>query len=318
MQLHRVLALLGAASGIVAGGIYLNHNQAQAVAAAAVISLPPQTTPDALLLVIEGPLTALDPDARTLEVNGNHVVMPPGMLVDTNRDGVGDITLQQLADPSLRSPIGGTVIVDASAAVAPGTNYAVFTATGVYFEFGERVVVGPLISLDTATGLFQVAGHQCRMSTDSRLNPRVLDAGGNPMALSALAGYEGSSVSVTGYLDAGQFYAVEVLTDVVAGQNNLPGLGVIKALYNSSNGQVDLVGTVSWTGITHQLPNTVTLDFGCDSLGLITVNVTPGAVPSIGDWKYRSARGAFPTNPGSLCVTSAQYGGLTQRTMDIK
>lgn len=318
MQLHRVLALMGAASGIVAGGIYLNHNQAQAVAAAAVINLPPQTTPDALLMVIEGPLTALNVEARTLEVNGNQVVMPLGMLVDTNRDGVGDITLAQLADPSLRSPIGGTVIVDASAAAAPGTGQAVFTATGVYFEFGERVVVGPLVAIDTATGVFQAAGHLCRMSTDSRLNPRVLDAGGNPMALSALAGNEGSSVNVTGYLDAGQFYAVEVLTDVVAGQGNLPGLGVIRAIYDPNQRTVDLVGTVSWTATSHQLPTTVTLDFGCDSLGLISVNVTPGAVPSIGDWKYRSARGAFPTNPGSVCVTSAQYGGLTQRTMDLK
>jgi hypothetical protein len=50
-------------------------------------------------------------------VIGTCVNIPAGLLIDTDADAVGDITLDELMDPSLYSPLGGTIILTGVAAI---------------------------------------------------------------------------------------------------------------------------------------------------------------------------------------------------------
>jgi len=104
------------------------------------------------IIAIEGPLSALDTVDRTMTVMGSCLTVPVGMLIDTSGDGIGDVTLDDLATLGLRSPIGGTVIGDALATVDGAGNLSM-SLTTIYFEYGEQVFVGPLVSV-AADGLF--------------------------------------------------------------------------------------------------------------------------------------------------------------------
>lgn len=312
-----LLPLFGAGAGLLAGALYLHHNEARAAQILpALIPIPVNLLPEARVTFIEGALQDFDLAARILVVNGTQVQVPTTLLVDTTGDGVGDITLAQLTNPALPTPIGGTIQATANLQ-ANQSGHAAFIADTLYFEFGERVVVGPLVTVDSANGLFQVAGHQIRMSTDPRLSPRITDVGGSPITVADLVGFEGSLVSAEGYYDNGAYFAKFVETQALVPGTTVDGVGVFRALWDASKGQVDVRGTVTAHPTTGLIAPTVQLDLSCDGLGLVTVNVVPGVVPTQGDFDWRSPVGAIPANPGSLCVRSAN-GGATQRGVDTK
>ena len=128
------------------------------VAAAACPALPaPVIAPGDGILSVEGPVSAIDLVDRTVTVVGTCINIPATMLIDTSFDGIGDITLDQLVTGGATSPIGGTMIIDADVTTDVAGN-VVYTATNPYFDFGENVVVGPLISVDPLTSSF-VVGH---------------------------------------------------------------------------------------------------------------------------------------------------------------
>jgi len=317
MRYLRLLPLVGAASGLLTGVLYINHNQATAVEVLpALIPIPVNLAPEARNTFIEGPLQDFDLATRVLVVNGTQVHVPATVLIDTTGDGVGDITLAQLVNPALRSPLGGTVHATALLQ-STQSGHAQFIADTLYFEFGERVVVGPLVAVDAANGVFQVGGHQIRMSTDPRLSPILADLGGHPITVADLAGFEGSLVSAEGYVDEGVFLAKFVETQALVPGANVDGVGVERALWDASKRQVDLRGTITAHPTTGLLAATVQIDLSCDGLGLVTANVVPGVVPTQGVFVWRSAEGQVTSNPGSLCVRSAN-GGATQRGVDVK
>lgn len=317
MRYPHLLPLVSAASGLLTGVLYLQHNQATAVEVLpALIPIPINLAPEARTTFIEGPLQDYDLTARVIVVNGTQVQVPATVLFDTTGDGVGDVTLAQLVNPTLRSPLGGTVHVTAALRTTQ-SGHAQFVADSLYFEFGERVVVGPLVAVDAANGMFQVGGHQIRMSTDPRLSPILADLGGHPITVADLAGFEGSLVSAEGYMDEGVFFGKFVETQALVPGANVDGVGVERALWRADKGQIDVVGTITAHPTTVQIAATVQLDLSCDGLGLVTVNVVPGIVPTQGEFVWRSAEGQVPNSPGSLCVRSAN-GGTTQRGVDTK
>ncbi|MEY2747143.1 MAG: hypothetical protein RL112_2185 [Planctomycetota bacterium] len=317
MRYLRFLPLVGAASGVLTGVLYLNHNQATAVEVIpALIPMPLNLVAEARGTFIEGPLMDYDLVARVIVVNGTQVQVPSTVLIDTTGDGVGDITLAQLVNPALCTPIGGTVHATANLQ-STQSGHAQFIADTLYFEFGERVVVGPLVAVDAANDMFQVGGHQIRMSADPRLSPILADLGGHPITVADLVGFEGSLVSAEGYVDEGVFYGKFVETQALVPGANVDGVGVERALWDAAKRQIDVRGTITAHPTTGQLAPTVQIDLSCDGLGLVTANVVPGVVPTQGDFVWRSAEGQVPVNPGSLCVRSAN-GGATQRGVDVK
>jgi hypothetical protein len=119
-------------------------------AAACPAHAAPVIAPGDGILSVEGPVSAIDLVDRTVTVVGTCINIPATMLIDTSFDGVGDITLDQLVTGGATSPIGGTMIIDADVTTDLAGN-VVYTATNPYFDFGENVVVGPLISVDPLT-----------------------------------------------------------------------------------------------------------------------------------------------------------------------
>ena len=346
MQLQRVLPLLGVAFGLTASALYVSHNSATADAIPVSAITPVVIAPTIpfglanldLTTAVEGPLQHIDVAGRQLMVNGTVLNVPLGLLIDVNNDGVGDKSLEALMGaPGERSPVGGTIIATATGIRNVDSGAVSFTADSLYFDFGEQVVVGPLLAVDAAAGTFTVGGHVVRMSTDSRMLPRLLDLGGHDITISQLNSWLGSSVTCEGYTQdvngVNCYFAKHVDTEVIVPSVTADGVAVARVLWNAKDGNIDVVGTVT-AGTDGTLSQTVKLYWGgcsaanhvaagglvagiAPALQGITVNVLPGAAANLGDFKYRSARGSFPTNPGCIWVDT-QLGGKTQRTTDVK
>ena len=314
MKISRILPLAGAAGLLAAGATQLVSGPAVALALVNNFALP-TLWPGAEVIMVEGEIEAFDAVNRTVTIDGTVVQIPATLLIDVTGDGVGDITFSDMVNPAYSSPIGADMILDGVASSVNGL--ARFTATTAYFAFGEQVIVGPLINVDAALGTFQVAGTTCKMSPDPRMRPKLLDLGSNQMSLSAMAGWEGSAVSVGGYLGAdGILYGTEVLTAVIVPSVH-DSIAIEKALWTASKRQIDMVGTVTAHPTTKQIASTVQLDLSCDGLGIVSATVIPDPALGLGTWKYRSNTNAVPVNPGTVCG-STSLGGTVQRTVDVK
>lgn len=375
MQLHRILTLLGVATGLAAGALFMSSNRATAVQAAdAPVLLPPTIDPANLALSVEGPLQAIevggrrwtsagsvaiaDATSRRLQVNGTWLSVPPGMLIDVNNDALGDIALERLVYSSgtteqVRSPIGGTIIANATGSIT-GAGAATFTTDDIYFDFGEQVIVGPLISVAADNQSFQVAGHVVRMSADNRFLPKIMDLGGAPIGIAPMRGFEGTTVTCEGYTENGQYFGKTVETEVIQTVAPLDSVAVSRALYSAKDGSfTDIVGSIQYA-TNNNANKAVRLWFGLPagtSLATlqgflndanpnndgIAVTITAGVAANLGDFRFRSARGLFPTNPGNVVAavvrtttTTVNQGGQpvtvvalnatghTQRTADLK
>jgi len=314
MRNLRIASMTGAAALAAFASIQLLSAPANAVAPIDGFPLP-TLWPGADALSLEGGVLAIDVAARTINIDGSVVHIPPTLRIDTDGDGVGDITFEQLTASNLRSIVGGYMAIEADVASVDGL--ARFTANAAYFEFGEHIVAGALMAVNAQAGTFMIAGTPVQLSTDVRIPAKVVDLGGDPIALADMAGWEGSQASVEGYMLDGVLRARLVETDVVLPTVSSDAIVIEKALYNPGKRSIEVRGTITAHPTTGQLAPTVQIDLSCDGLGLVTANVVPGVVPTQGDFVWRSAEGQVPVNPGSLCVRSAN-GGATQRGVDVK
>lgn len=305
--MHSLTRALVAAAALLAPGL--------AAAACPVIQSPP-LAPGAELLEIEGPLEALDVAGRTMTVFGTCVDIPVGMLVDTSGDGVGDITLEALAGPGLRSPLGGTIAMTAVGTRDAAGNLS-FASDGVYFEFAEHVIVGPLINIDPLLGTFQVGGTVVRMNQDPRIPAEIIDLGGNLIEFNDLLGAEGAGVTVEGYYLDGVLYAKLVETELLIAEPGVDTVAIERADFRAARGELELRGFTSPQVGTGFVTTTVTLDVQCDGLDLITVAVSPNADAAGGIFTYRSPRNRFPASSTRVCVTSP-LGGAAERALTLR
>ena len=318
MRTFRILPLTGLAALAAVAAAQLLSSQAEALAVVANPVIPPTGLfPGAEAVSVEGKVTAFDAAARTLTIDNGTVITFPAdpFKIDTTGDAVGDILFSQLVN-TLPSPIGGVVIADALATGAPNSP-AVFTVTAAYFEFGEHVIVGPLIKVDAATGTFQIAGTTIKAATDTRFNPAFLDLGGNSLgtgnaAIAALAGWEGSLASAQGYMKDGVLYATLVETNIIQA---LPTDSVVieRALYTPSKRALDIKGSVTKypgtvnIGDTDRFANTVQVAVstttGTVNLGFATV--IPDLALNVGTYRLKTANNVVPANfTGTVFVTS--------------
>ncbi len=309
MRLSAFVSALGLVGAVGFGVVYTN--QATAVAIDGFVL--PTLVAGANVFEIEGKLTAFNVAARTVNVNDTRIVLPAGILIDTDHDGVGDITLEALADPALPTPVGGSMIITGTAANVAGQ--ARFTADGVYFEFAENVVVGPLVAVNAAAGTIQVAGTVVKMNQDPRLPSMILDLGGNEISLAQMAGYEGTLVGVEGHMIGTELHAKVVETEVIVATPNADTVIIEKALYNASKRSVEVRGFVTRNQATGLIAPQVTIDLSCDGLGLVTANVVVDPALNQGEFKYKSNNNAVPTHPGTVCVKTTTSPSA-QRNVD--
>ena len=179
-------------------------------------------------------------------------------------------------------------------------------------EFGEHVVVGALMAVNAQAGTFMIAGTPVRLSTDARIPAKVVDLGGNSIALADMAGWEGTLAAVEGYMLDGVLRAKLVETDVVLPAAGSDAIVIEKALYNPSKRSIEVRGTITAHPTTGAFAPNVQIDLSCDGLGIINANVVPDLALGQGEWRWKSANNAVPTNPGSVCVRST-LGGNAQR-----
>ena len=276
----------------------------------------PTLADGANVLEVEGPVSAIDTVDRTVTVIGTCVNIPAGQLIDTDADDVGDITLDELMDPSLYSPLGGTIILTGTAAL-DGSGNLVYTADSTFFEFGEHVLAGPLVSVDPVAGTFVVGGTTVTMNTDPRMPAELWDLGGNLIALEELQGYEGTLVAAEGYFRGGVHYARLVETEVVV---SIPGSDtaiIERAQYRSGKASIEVRGSVSAHSTNGTFAASVSIDVGCngtiDNVAATTVDLALG----LAEFRYRSGNNAFPTTPANVCVTSPN-GGTATRVVDVR
>lgn len=290
---------------------------APGVAAAACPQIPaPPLDVGAEFLELEGPLQAVDPVGRTITVFGTCIDVPVGMLVDTSGDGVGDVTLEQLAATTPRTALGGTIALTGAGVVAPGGLIS-YTADAVYFEFAEHVVVGPLLSFDAAAGTFVVGGTTVRMNTDPRIPAEVLDAGANVITFADLAEAVGAGVTVEGYYENGVLYAKVVESELILAEPGLDAVAITRADFRAARGELEVRGQTTPQAVTGFVTTTVTLDVQCDGLDLVAVAVTPNADAPGGIFTYRSPRNRFPASSTRVCVASP-LGGTAERALTIR
>jgi hypothetical protein len=309
MRSARLLSLLAAS--------WCLSSSALAVCPVGSVDLPAGVDPATLVWAVEGPLAAYDVAAGSLTVFGTTFLVPPAMLISTSTiGGPGDITFTQLTSPAPGYPLptGGTVTASGSFLVSGACGQLVPDA--VYFEFGEHVVVGPLVSVDAAAGSFNVAGTTVFMNTDPRIPADILDLNFDPIASVAdLAGWEGSIVTVEGYFRDGTLWGKVVETEIVP-PSTTDSVAIERADWRQSKSFVEVRGVLF--PLPGQAPAaTVNIDVGCNGTIDNVGSTAPGALLGTVDWAWRSGNNSFRTNPGSVCVTSPN-GGTATRTFTVR
>ena len=298
---------------------------APAAAQCVPIGVPPAPGGAATTFAVEGKITAYDRLARTLTANGMTFTLPQALLVATNGLNLpGNITLDALTDPALeasRSIIGGTTIASGNitTTATPAGNCLAFTATSVFVELAENVLIGVMHDIDVAAGSFRINGALVRMNADPRFPSQLTDIGGNPIPFGALAGYEGSAVAAEGYYDVATNTLMATLaeTEVVPLTPGADGVAISRAQMRAAATELRVEGQAV-ANSAGQLATTVSVFSGdlnaagtaCAGALLATVNVT--AVD--GTFSFRQRRTALVRN---VCVQSP-LGGVATRAVTVR
>lgn len=264
-----------------------------------------QVGPDARLVEVEGPLANIDLDGNTITVFDTCLELPAGVLVDTDGDGIGDLTLRELLGDGRRSPLGGTIAALATTNERNG-GY-VFTADAVYFEFAEHVVVGPLLNIDLENNAVNIAGTTVVMSRDNRIPPVIYDLSFNPIKISDLSSAIGTIATAEGWFEDGILNAKVLETEAVLTAVGEDGVGVERAMFRADRGEMRVDGITTEQFGTGNIASYVDLDLGCTGTDLIRLDVVAGDVAG-GAFGYRE-RGVRPVD--EVCVTS-ELGGFVR------
>jgi hypothetical protein len=289
------------------------------------ITTPP-TDPALLVFEVEGKITSYDRVNRTVTVNGMTFTVPSTVLVETRDLNLnGNITFEALTDPTLevqRSIIGGTVIASGDIAFSQSsTGYCMsFSATRVFVEFAENVVVGLLSDIDTAAGTFRVNGTLARMNTDSRFPADIIDLGGSQITLADLVGFEGTEATLNGYFDAGQgvFFTTLLESSAIKAQPGTDSIAIIRADGRIGNRELRVEGQNTVIPSTGQYAATVDVfSGGLNATGDGCVGTRFGTASVLaldGTWSLRVRN--ISNIPNQVCAKSAG-GGVATKTVSI-
>ena len=111
-----------------------------------------------------------------------------------------------------------------------------------------------------------------------------------------------------GYLENGILMAKVVEAEGVLAPSATDTVVIDRALYDAGKRTVEVRGWVSAHPATGAVATSVQVDLGCDTIGLVTVNAILDPVAGQGNFRYKPANNSVPTNPGQVCVRSANGG----------
>jgi len=267
---------------------------------------------------VEGKITAANVEARTITVNGMTFTVPANLLLKTQslEQTTGNTTFEEAFAGAQPTLVGGTVIANGTTDIVPaiddvegtpvaGSYCMTLTATSVFSEVAENLIIGPLMSVDADAGSFVVNGTKVTMNTDPRFSSDLMDTGGDPLAVGDLVGHEGALIDVAGYYDSatGQMRGTVVEADVVKAAAGKDTVQVQRAQHAS--GQLRVNGVAGRFGGTGRMATTLQVwngkvnadGSGCTGtqLGTVAVSATDGSF----DYRRNIA-----TAPAFVCVFS--------------
>jgi hypothetical protein len=247
---------------------------------------------------IEGPITGINPAARTITVGGMVCEIPPDLAIQ-GTTGITGATLSRLLDAAapnrvrsiFQSGLGevpytaGTLIAEGITVVEGTTTRHVMSAAAV--ELAENGVIGTLSSYNPTAGSFVVNGVTCRMNPDERFSAVVLSLAGLPMAASNLSRGVNTPVIVSGYMHQGVLYATLVETELLPVTPGTDTITVIRAdarLRGAALGELRVEGIVQPFAVN----TTVTITDVTSGAVLGTAAVTQSlTVPGQGEFTFR-------------------------------
>ena len=311
----------------IAAACLLGSSPARAQSTCTLVDIAPPADPAEAIFSVEGKITAYDGVDRTMTANGMTFTVPSTLLVETRDHALGgNITFDYLIDATLeaqRSIIGGTAIASGTVGFTQTADgYCIsFTATAVYVEMAENVLVGLLSNIDPVAGSFQVSGVLVYMNTDPRFPSNLLDAGGSLIPIDDLVGFEGTLVTAGGYFDAAQGIQLGTVveTEAILSQPGTDSVAITRAEGRVDNEELRVEGSNTTSPDTGQYASSVAVHAGgLDAAGTGCAGSQLGTAPvsSIdGTWSLRLD--PISVIPSQVCAKSA-LGGVATRTVTMK
>lgn len=257
----------------------------------------------------EGTISAVSASARTMTVNGATFHIGPALQIRTQSldQTAGNISLDALVAPG---DIAGNATGVAEGEVvysttASGEQCATFTATSVYVERAENVLVGPLTAVAPDGNSVQIAGAKVELNGDTRWPASFTDGAGSDVTFAELAGHEGMLLEAEGYYDSTRqaLQATHVATEQIL---VIPEGGDTVAIGRAEwkDDELRIGGTVApaGTGKTVTIYDGALTGTTCDATDPV---IGTASVATDGTFSYRNRNVAYP---GTACVQSSGGG----------
>lgn len=271
----------------------------------------------AVEFAVEGPISAIDPVARTITVQGMTVTVPADLALGGTA-GITGATMNRLLDANapgrIRSIFGSTTenpgftggTLKGAGVIERAATGRVFRLTEAVVELAENVLAGELDSVDVTNNSFVINGVTCRMNPDERFPSEILDAGAEPITIADLATQIGGLVTVVGYFHNGIQYAVTVETDIVPVTPGTDTVRITRAEGRNrdrNRSELRVLGIVT----PFEAGTNVTITNAANGavLGVVAV-VQDAAIPTQGTFQLR--RTDLATTPARVKATSTNGG----------
>jgi hypothetical protein len=254
---------------------------------------------------LEGTITAINATSQgsIMTVMGIDVLIPSGTPITSP---TANLSLSQLMGSALPGRtvagfLGGTAIISGFSGSSVSGVEA--TATSVFVEPAENVVIGPL-----GAGSASILGTPLELLTDARVPGMAINAYGftiNPAVVPA-----GTLAGVEGYFASGKLYAhtLEVDAPIPPAVNpNLPQVSVLRVSCEPG-GRLEVRGGGYLP--SGRINNTVTVRYnnGVNRSGTATAIVDDLAAPNFGLYRFRADVNRCPS---TVTVTMNYAGGVT-------
>jgi hypothetical protein len=281
-----------------------------------------QTTTPTNVVSIEGPITAINPTARTITVSGMVCTVPPDLILAGTK-GITGATMSRLLDAQapgrvrsilqsgaleITSPYAGATLKADGVAVLTGTVQS-YVLTAAIVELAENLVVGTLQNFNATARTFTVNGITCRMNTDERFPADIVSLLLTPLTFGDLARGNGTAVSVLGYIHQGVFNVCTIETELLPTTSGADTVVITRA---DGRARGAVLGELRVDGLVEPFAADTLLTLKDTTTGTILGTVAPTVVPTApgqGTFTFRFRN--LTTRITSVTVTSSKKGVAT-------
>lgn len=247
---------------------------------------------------VQGPITGINPTARTITVGGMVCEIPPDLIID-GTTGITGATLSRLLDTAAPGRVRsifqsglGEAPYSAATLTAEGLTLVEGTTTrhvmsAAMVDFGENSIIGNVSSYNATTGSFVVNGVTCRMNPDQRFPAVVLSVAGTPMPASNLSRSVNTPVLAAGYFHQGVLYATSVETELVP---LTPGADTVQVIRATARLRGNALGELRIDGVVQPFAANAVVTVSDSASGTVlgTAAVTQSlTIPGQGEFSFR-------------------------------